>query len=273
MPKGKFDNIIIVSDLDGTFFNSQSVPAPANLEALAYFKANGGRFTFATGRGETAVHKKPLGGVANIPVILANGAVIADYDRYVRLREVPMHPVCVGRLHKIQQAHPQTAVTLVCKDLVCGWNRNERMQQYITHNDIPLTQLPPGQPFTGAVDKTVICGDHEELLQIADELRRANVPDTAIMFSTDYFLELVNETSTKGKALRPLAELCGCPDATVFAIGDYQNDLEMLQTADFSATPVNGLDELKHQADYVVASNDEGAVADLIRIIEKKHCK
>ena len=47
---GKFDNIFIVSDIDHTFLaDDRSVPQ-INIEALKYFKSEGGQFTFATGR-------------------------------------------------------------------------------------------------------------------------------------------------------------------------------------------------------------------------------
>ena len=47
---GKFDRILIVSDLDGTFLGSGGRMVERNVEKIKFFNANGGLFTFATGR-------------------------------------------------------------------------------------------------------------------------------------------------------------------------------------------------------------------------------
>ena len=46
----KFKGILICTDLDGTLLNSQGKISKENLDAIEYFKANGGLFTFITGR-------------------------------------------------------------------------------------------------------------------------------------------------------------------------------------------------------------------------------
>ena len=46
----KFENYIIVSDIDGTFLGKEGRMVPRNLEAIEYFKSEGGIFTFITGR-------------------------------------------------------------------------------------------------------------------------------------------------------------------------------------------------------------------------------
>ena len=56
-------------------------------------------------------------------------------------------------------------------------------------------------------------------------------------------------------------------NVTVYAIGDYDNDADMLSKADFSACPQNASPEIMAIAGLHVASNNEGALADLIRRI------
>lgn len=53
----------------------------------------------------------------------------------------------------------------------------------------------------------------------------------------------------------------------IVAIGDYSNDRELLQNADVAIAPQNALPEVKALANYIVASNNEDAVADLIERI------
>ena len=46
----KFEGILITTDLDGTLLNDEHIIPKENLDAIEYFKENGGYFTFITGR-------------------------------------------------------------------------------------------------------------------------------------------------------------------------------------------------------------------------------
>lgn len=47
---GKFDGILMCTDLDGTLLRNDKSISQENLAAMEYFKAEGGWFTFITGR-------------------------------------------------------------------------------------------------------------------------------------------------------------------------------------------------------------------------------
>ena len=47
---GKFDGILICTDLDGTLYRDDKSISKENKEAVEYFKREGGYFTFVTGR-------------------------------------------------------------------------------------------------------------------------------------------------------------------------------------------------------------------------------
>ena len=46
----KFEGILICTDLDGTLLRGDKSISRENKEAIEYFKAEGGKFTFVTGR-------------------------------------------------------------------------------------------------------------------------------------------------------------------------------------------------------------------------------
>ena len=47
---GKFDGYLFCTDLDGTLLNNAGKISPENRQAIQWFKAEGGLFTFITGR-------------------------------------------------------------------------------------------------------------------------------------------------------------------------------------------------------------------------------
>ena len=75
----KFDGIMICTDLDGTLIGSDGKISKENLDAIEYFKANGGFFTFITGR--VPLIAKEIYEIIepNIPFGCINGAGIYDH--------------------------------------------------------------------------------------------------------------------------------------------------------------------------------------------------
>ncbi len=106
--------------------------------------------------------------------------------------------------------------------------------------------------------------------KVREELDASNTGGYVNLYAIPEILEMQSVRGTKGAMLAPLKRLIGRPDARLYAIGDYENDVEMLEKADFRATPANGLDRLKQMPGMIqVCHHDEGAIADLIRHIEK----
>ena len=47
---GQFDNTVLISDLDGTLLTKECSISQKDLDAISYFRNEGGLFTVATGR-------------------------------------------------------------------------------------------------------------------------------------------------------------------------------------------------------------------------------
>ena len=47
---GRFDGVLVCTDLDGTLFRNDKTVSRENREAIEYYKSEGGAFTFITGR-------------------------------------------------------------------------------------------------------------------------------------------------------------------------------------------------------------------------------
>ena len=76
----KFSDILILSDIDGTFLGKNSRMVERNLAAIEYFKAEGGLFTFNTGRScdNLFLVVPNAAELANAPIALSNGCCFYD---------------------------------------------------------------------------------------------------------------------------------------------------------------------------------------------------
>ncbi len=70
-----------------------------------------------------------------------------------------------------------------------------------------------------------------------------------------------SQSSSKGNALKYLADFLSIPLKNTIAIGDDKNDISMFQASGFSVSVGNALDDVKKYTQYVTLSNDEEGVA------------
>lgn len=86
------------------------------------------------------------------------------------------------------------------------------------------------------------------------------------------YLEFMDERATKGYAIARLAAALGIEREETAAIGDYLNDLEMLEYVGLSGAVGNAHPTIKKVANVVVSPNDMGGVSEFIhQIVLKQH--
>jgi Cof subfamily protein (haloacid dehalogenase superfamily) len=77
-------------------------------------------------------------------------------------------------------------------------------------------------------------------------------------------VEVLPPGASKARALKALLAELGVAPEHVLAVGDGENDIELIQMAGVGVAMGNAADALKQAADYVVADNDADGVAEAI---------
>ena len=78
---GRFDGILMVSDLDGTLLCTDKSISARNLEAISHFEAEGGLFSFVTGRPPIAMTPVLEQLSPKIPFGCLNGGGVYDHHK------------------------------------------------------------------------------------------------------------------------------------------------------------------------------------------------
>ena len=272
---GKFTGILIVSDVDGTFLSKNIESLKKNLVAVEKFKEQGGKFAFATGRDLNALLEviPEAANIANAPVILANGAQLYDFADEKNIYECPINnrKLLAEIINIVYELYPQGGVRFSCEHNMIIPDFTD-----ILKKDMQAVSLPKMRILETTLDelinsdikiyKCVIVNTPENL----ENIRKISADidkDGELYFSKSYLhgLEAVDKNGTKGQAIRWLKNYINAEKS--FAIGDYENDIEMLKAADCSAAPKNALEQVRQAAKIITAGCDEGAVADLIDIL------
>jgi Cof subfamily protein (haloacid dehalogenase superfamily) len=84
-------------------------------------------------------------------------------------------------------------------------------------------------------------------------------------FSKPNYLEIIASGVNKAKALVDLSKILGLSLSQVAAIGDGENDVEMLKEAGLGIAMGNGCERAILAADWLVGTNDEAGVAQAVR--------
>ncbi|MCD6492303.1 MAG: phosphoglycolate phosphatase [Archaeoglobaceae archaeon] len=97
--------------------------------------------------------------------------------------------------------------------------------------------------------------DIEEGRGIIKEIEGVKLIDSSFAY------HIVDANVSKGKALRYIAEKIGLDVKDFLAIGDSENDIDLLKTAGFGVAVANADTKLKDAADLVTSKNDgEGVI-------------
>ncbi|MBQ3016890.1 MAG: HAD-IIB family hydrolase [Clostridia bacterium] len=253
---GKFEGILLATDWDGTFYQGKLFDE--NIKALKYYVAEGGKFTVCSGRysGFLASFKDIV--PFNTYTICYNGAYIVDLDN----NDILYKGFCDEHLFDIVD------------DII------EAKLEYTT---ISIYNDKDNEPVTYTIDDFFQKKEEIKKEKIYKILFRAETTDAGTrgaqaankmelynyiaVRSWGLSLEILKRENAKGAAIRRLAEHIG--SKLVVAVGDYENDLDMIEAADIGYAVGNAIDEVKKIADRITVNVEDSAIAHIIYDLER----
>ncbi|MBQ8409243.1 MAG: HAD family phosphatase [Clostridia bacterium] len=267
---GRFDGILICTDLDGTLLRNDKTVSRENLDAIEYFKSEGGYFTFVTGRMPFFVSKIYETIRPNAPIGCINGGGLFDYEnqRYLWSQTLPRDVV---ELVEYADKHIEgLGIQLNALDKIYFCKENAEMARFRESTGVP-NLVSDYNAVDEPIGKIVFGDDNEEhilcLTELLDSHPRAEEFDFIRSEKTLY--EILPKGVSKGSVLPRLAAVLGVDMSNTVAIGDYNNDVSMLRAAGLGIAVANATLECKAAADHVTVSNEEHAVARIISDLDK----
>ncbi|KAL9230357.1 hypothetical protein vseg_005720 [Gypsophila vaccaria] len=270
-PKFKY----IFCDMDGTLLNSKSLISSSNANAVREAMSRGVQVVIATGKARpgaiNALKTVDLVGIhgalsESSPGVFLQGLIV--YGRqgleifrrnldpnvcreaflYSLEHQIPLVAFCgdrcltlfdhplVDSLHSVYH-EPKAETMASVEDLLAAAQVQKLV--FLDNPDGVATSL---RPYWSEA-----CGDDANVVQ--------TVPD---------MLELVPHGTSKGNGVKLLLDHLEVSPNEIMAIGDGENDIEMLKLAGLGIALSNGAEKTKAVADVIGISNDEDGVADAI---------
>ncbi|MBO5060543.1 MAG: HAD family phosphatase [Clostridia bacterium] len=270
---GKFDGILLCTDLDGTLLDDNCRVSAENKKAIDYFKKEGGLFTFVTGRVPSGArlmleHVQP-----NIPAVTFNGAGVYDFEKDELLWGVYLDEKAKDVVAYVEEKIPEVGL-IICTDRQVHFSKmNKWVDKYIKDENAPLITTPylevkePWKKVILVVSTETI----PEIKRVIAESEFYGFYD--FMQSSPVYYEILPKGARKGTGLERLVQLIGADKNRVIAVGDNENDISMIKTAAFGIAVANAAESLREIADMVTVSNNESALAKIIDALDSGEIK
>ncbi len=264
--KKKISDILLLSDMDGTLIHSPQFPIKRDTDAINRFVDAGGHFALATGRSKTGVDHYKEGIKINSPVALLNGIVVYNYDKDKIISDNTLPLTAALYIKEIKEKFPGVGIEVninndnyaITYDHFLSNREKIECYSYI-HSTID--ELPQNWY------KVLFTPGDELMASMEEFVASKNWSDVECVATNKFFFEMLPLGATKGTALKEIALSLGIDMENTAAIGDYYNDMPMLEVAGISAAPSDALPEVHDMVDYVVGDSRQGAVADFIDIL------
>ena len=249
-------------DIDGTLAD-QSIISGENVAALAQYRRAGGKLGLATGRVELITESYAQQLEVDLPCILYNGAAVYDFGSHTFLHTETVDPADVLAMMELGMGvYPQVNVEICPGGPTVLANPNGVEDAFITREKQPFV-------YGRAEDcqriiKLMFYGDPQELKRVEAAILPEFGEKYRILFSQPVYLEVLPKAAGKESALAWISQNLNIPMEQICAMGDYDNDVGMIQLAGLGAAPADAPERVKEKADFISDAHDRHAAVKLV---------
>ncbi|MCG7406070.1 Cof-type HAD-IIB family hydrolase [Paenibacillus sp. ACRRX] len=252
---------MVALDMDGTLLHDDHTLSEQNAETIRKVAQQGVEIVLCTGRSpsSTLPYLEQLG-LEGIVITHNGAATIASNGR--------------KNLHNFTMPRKQLEVYMsYCREQHVHFDVNTAFHLYVDSVEVLTDEvmdlykqfLITPQVFPGwdgllePLLKLTMSGMKDQMDQIEAELNQWT-HELQYIRSGDYFIDVMHPEATKGNALKQLAQSRGLDRHNILAIGNYYNDMTMIQYAGTGIAMDNSPLDVKSAADDITLSNNENGV-------------
>lgn len=263
----KISDYIIMSDVDGTLLPYGGEMPRRNIEALERFVAKGGKFGIATGRSKELIEEFVSDLPVNAPCIVHNGGGIYDFNNGEFLMRKFLPESAKNDVKTICEDVPDASVMVVAdSDYYQILNESPLKKFSEVHNK--LIKEAEIDTLTSPWYKVLFLISETKSASFDKYIASKSFKGIRFVYTNPMMVELLPAGTSKGSALNELARLGHIERERVAAVGDYYNDLEMIEFAAVGAATAEAPEDIKSKAKFVTGPCNGGAVADLVEYLE-----
>ena len=269
---------MIVTDLEGTFLNAQNQPHPVNIRAVREAREAGILVIPCTGR-NWARSRQVMSLCGFDPfLITGNGSAIIDARTGRALEQTLIAPTALLPVLFLQWRDQRATTELWARE-TCGCIGPEAedrlLRTHVRNSVLPEEEQLVFEIFTEYLDLFDAYEEQTESIQLTlgneiglmsaqmEELLQALQAFTAVQ-RPDGRWDLTNARANKAQAAQKIAQMHGIDPSEVLAIGDGEEDIELLRWAGTGVALADSCQQARDAADVVTVEQWDAGVAKAI---------
>ena len=251
--------------MDDTLLNDDHTISNENKLMLAKARELGVHIVLASGRPTPAMtaYAKELQ-LDNSYMISYNGAVITDLKEDKIIFEQTLTQGQIHELYDYSLKSKTHIITYVNGKIVIETDSEyieiEKNITGLAHNKVVSFK----EEVQSSAVKCILLEEPTYLKEVEKDLKAA-MPHLSVSMSKPFFLEVAQNGIDKGASIKFLAEKLNILQSEIIAVGNAGNDLTMIEYAGLGVWVDNVDPELREKGDFIVASNNNHGVAEVVR--------
>ena len=249
---------LIAVDLDQTLLRNDGTVSAYTQAMVKRCMDAGIGFTFATGRMYCSALPiaRQLG--LSLPLITYQGALLKATDGQV-MHALHLQQQLADALEQILRASGMH-YNIYADEKMYFSTFGQQFMDYARHIGVKPLQAPMG---LGDIQVTQfgVFDEPDAIAQLQRQIQQQFGDQVHTVVSGGRFLEIAHPMAKKSYGLNQLACRLGVDVSEVIAIGDNNNDLDMLRYAGLGVAVGNAVPAAKAVANHIIGSNEEDGIA------------
>ncbi|MEG1270936.1 MAG: Cof-type HAD-IIB family hydrolase [Ruthenibacterium sp.] len=272
MTKPALKDILVVADMDNTLLTAQQGIPQCNLASIDLFCKRGGRFTVASGRTVESVRHYLDRLTLSVPAITCGGGVLYDYGKQSVLQNFLLpKEIATQAIVEIENAFPHIGIEIMAENgCIYVIKGNQYTYEHLLHEHLHYIVSRIGDIHVGW-NKVLFACDHDTLLQIEAFVKNRIYDGITFLATNTIYFEIMPVGVTKGTALTTLCDYLQIPRANTIVIGDYYNDIDLMQAAGYAVAMQNAPAKVKAIANEVTDTCLNGGVGQFLYKLMKQY--
>lgn len=258
---------LLALDMDGTTLNSKGEISKGNIEAIRKVSSQGVRVVLISGRPRNSLLK--FSKILGIDSVMAamNGNIIFNSRDGKIIKNHTIDPNHLKRLFsKIDLGDSSLVISVGDDTYVDDKNKffAKIMQKFVEDEMVEtgsdLLGFLEKNGLVEKINKLSLLNEYDKLEAFKNKYMEEFVDEFNQVYPLPFCLEFFNKNYTKATAIKEIADLYEISMDEILAMGDGENDKEMLIQAGYSVSPANCMPSIIKYTDEITVTNDNDAV-------------
>ncbi len=263
---------IIACDIDGTLLNNQHVISNYTKQVLIEYQKQGAGVILASGRHmsgliklgeELCLSDYPLSGY-----ICLNGLEIRDFQGKCIYKEKQLDYQDVIELDKVARQYKQDLILFFDNEIYIVEHGKTKIMEYhflssLRHYVNDIKQVPT--ECFASLKKVAMLKDAPSMTRDLLDIQKSVIGRYELSLVDHDWIEISHIGVNKGEALKRYSEIYNIPIQETIAFGNGENDITMLQTAQYGVAMENSFQSVIDIADDICLDNDHDGIAKMLK--------